>query len=308
MISLLPLPGELSLGYATRLMAVNLFAKPENFFRDLKKKFSSPKAYQALAAAAGIPVKEFFNWHTLISLSGCRPDVQTEIPPELRDDPVPYDLSLGLKGGKTFKNLIKNSRHYSWGFCQQCKVDDIKTYGCAYWHCDHQIPGVNVCIRHETPLMICAGEAVMSYPTIGDVPYMIPSDTLLQIANTPPLRMYRYVLERIMKSPDRNFWPPIWKLVRAYANKNYVRVAPVEKFSLLTHQRKISDDWLDGHLPFLSLQTVKLKFMKIEILNKHIPVNDFFQIQLCRAWPLGMGLLFLCYRPEYEAQLKEILL
>src|SRR5690606_31313428 len=37
-------------------------------------------------------------------------------------------------------------------FCKNCYIEDIRRYGEGYWHRMHQIPGVDVCIEHETNL------------------------------------------------------------------------------------------------------------------------------------------------------------
>jgi len=37
-------------------------------------------------------------------------------------------------------------------FCKDCYIEDIRRYGEGYWHRMHQIPGVDVCIEHETNL------------------------------------------------------------------------------------------------------------------------------------------------------------
>ncbi len=37
-------------------------------------------------------------------------------------------------------------------FCPKCHVEDEQKYGEAYWHRQHQIPGMLVCLKHETPL------------------------------------------------------------------------------------------------------------------------------------------------------------
>lgn len=36
--------------------------------------------------------------------------------------------------------------------CPQCMEEDIEIHGVAYWHLDHQYPGVLVCARHENQL------------------------------------------------------------------------------------------------------------------------------------------------------------
>lgn len=38
--------------------------------------------------------------------------------------------------------------------CLNCLHDDLKSYGFAYIHLSHQVPGVRVCARHRTPLIV----------------------------------------------------------------------------------------------------------------------------------------------------------
>ena len=37
-------------------------------------------------------------------------------------------------------------------FCPKCRTEEEKKYGEAYWHRQHQIPGMLVCLKHEIPL------------------------------------------------------------------------------------------------------------------------------------------------------------
>ena len=37
-------------------------------------------------------------------------------------------------------------------FCPECRVEDEQSYGEAYWHRQHQIPGMLTCLKHEAPL------------------------------------------------------------------------------------------------------------------------------------------------------------
>lgn len=38
-------------------------------------------------------------------------------------------------------------------FCIACVQDDIRQHGEAYWHRSHQLPGIQVCFRHNIPLL-----------------------------------------------------------------------------------------------------------------------------------------------------------
>ena len=37
-------------------------------------------------------------------------------------------------------------------FCPQCRVEEEQKYGEAYWHRQHQIPGMLACLKHKVPL------------------------------------------------------------------------------------------------------------------------------------------------------------
>lgn len=45
--------------------------------------------------------------------------------------------------------------HHPLRACPDCMEADVRTFGIAYWHLSHQIPGVLVCLRHGGPLLEC---------------------------------------------------------------------------------------------------------------------------------------------------------
>ncbi len=38
-------------------------------------------------------------------------------------------------------------------FCPKCRAEDEQKYGEAYWHRQHQIPGILLCLEHQIPLL-----------------------------------------------------------------------------------------------------------------------------------------------------------
>lgn len=40
-----------------------------------------------------------------------------------------------------------------WRLCGQCAHDDQKLHGVSYWHCDHQVPTVGLCHKHNEKLV-----------------------------------------------------------------------------------------------------------------------------------------------------------
>ncbi|MCL6598517.1 MAG: TnsD family transposase [Alicyclobacillus macrosporangiidus] len=53
--------------------------------------------------------------------------------------------TLGMTG-----TLLRNVRYLR--FCPECFRRDLETYGEAYWHRGHQVPGVSVCPKHRVML------------------------------------------------------------------------------------------------------------------------------------------------------------
>lgn len=47
---------------------------------------------------------------------------------------------------------LSNSQPHVWRICGDCIAQDLKTFGVAYWHRTHQLPGVAVCPVHGEQL------------------------------------------------------------------------------------------------------------------------------------------------------------
>lgn len=76
--------------------------------------------------------------------------------------------------------------------CPQCMEEDINTQGAAYWHLDHQYPGVLVCTLHGSPLWesylkrIWAGRFTWCLP---DLDQLIAPNAGLNSGLQPALRL-----------------------------------------------------------------------------------------------------------------------
>jgi hypothetical protein len=46
-------------------------------------------------------------------------------------------------------STFREKEHLKIKYCAKCVEDDVKKYGVAYWHCIHQIPGVDACCKHK---------------------------------------------------------------------------------------------------------------------------------------------------------------
>ena len=57
--------------------------------------------------------------------------------------------SISISGAAKISDKERNT---VLKFCPKCYLKDEKKYGEAYWHRQHQIPGMQVCLNHKIPL------------------------------------------------------------------------------------------------------------------------------------------------------------
>lgn len=82
-------------------------------------------------------------------------------------------------GSHKFKLGLLTSRfraHHPLKFCRSCVELDAEAEGAAYWHLEHQYPGVWVCSRHQLPLE----EAAVKANGVGRHLWFLPADMAIQ--------------------------------------------------------------------------------------------------------------------------------
>lgn len=90
-----------------------------------------------LAQLYEFDVEYFVNNHTLIPITKY---VEVRSTADKKID----DRSLRILGGKTLK--------HRGCFCEECVKEDINYLGFSFWRRSHQLPGVDWCLKHQTPL------------------------------------------------------------------------------------------------------------------------------------------------------------
>lgn len=88
--------------------------------------------------------------HTLLSFYRAFIPVRecSQIIESMREDSVVHSkLRLGISGSR-FR------AHHPLKACQMCMTADMQLSGWAYWHMEHQYPGVWTCIQHSQPLLV----------------------------------------------------------------------------------------------------------------------------------------------------------
>ncbi len=82
-------------------------------------------------------------------------------------------------GSLKFKLGLLTSRfraHHPLKYCRSCVEVDAEAEGSAYWHLEHQYPGVWVCSRHQLPLE----EAAVKANGVGRHLWFLPADMAIQ--------------------------------------------------------------------------------------------------------------------------------
>src|SRR5690606_1703919 len=99
-------------------------------------------------------------------------------------------------------------------FCPLCRIEDIERFGSPYWHREHQVAGAYLCLRHDSPLRLCAPDAMETQPTPFDVDSVDVPAGLLEACMSPVIKRYHDLCARLL-SPGRSqgSWPRVTNTV-----------------------------------------------------------------------------------------------
>lgn len=153
------LPDEFCHGYTGRLGAINLQPNHISIIRELRCYFNQHDAPEAflLASASGISIQQFVKQHTLLPLMRA----------VTRTHP---NIANGDPSNPTIIEWFTKRKIKSKAFlCPACVEEDSRLTGFSYWRRPHQLPGVDWCLIHRTPL---------HYATSKDAFYDTPNYTL----------------------------------------------------------------------------------------------------------------------------------
>ncbi|MGB7399039.1 TnsD family Tn7-like transposition protein [Castellaniella sp.] len=147
-----PLPGEL-LGSALR-RAVRDSGLPEGRFLAaiLGHRGTVPAVMTReprIAQAFGMSLRKLLHGHTLLpyAVTFMEPNIRTAVLNALFDVGAGVGTSPAVAQSSTkFKSYLQ--------FCPGCVHSDERRYGVAYWHREHQLPGVVLCLHHGEGLWV----------------------------------------------------------------------------------------------------------------------------------------------------------
>jgi len=102
--------------------------------------------------------------------------------------------------------------------CPKCVVRDRNTYSVAYWHRDHQIPGVWLCSKHNLPLLV----STLKSSGIARFSWLLPDQSKLSPINKPfPIEHLKSLSEisiGITNLPPGTYFNPL-HVLQAYIHK-----------------------------------------------------------------------------------------
>lgn len=109
---------------------------------------SLPSFLRELCSFSGMTIESLINQHTLIPYYRhfCRPETFKNILIDISvGDTSSSYTKLSLVAGRVIDSPTLN-------YCPECAKKDIQEMGIAYWHIEHQLPGVSVCNHHRLHL------------------------------------------------------------------------------------------------------------------------------------------------------------
>jgi hypothetical protein len=99
--------------------------------------------------------------------------------------------------------------HHPLKACRPCIHDDALTHGWAYWHLEHQYPGVWVCAKHDTPLQESALKSsgverfLWHLPSVG---VLRPAQFSLSASQIEPPRALSAKILALVQREQPNGW------------------------------------------------------------------------------------------------------
>lgn len=206
-----PFPDELGLTHLYRLWAVNdlhglTFGSLAKAFvtrtKDVRRDgFQLPWTplyiHQIVSHLSGMPEQEYRARHTLMALDKNWRATHTHTPVKhskidvyafkpFQSDSIASDPPLRL--------------------CLQCREEDLYLHRMTYWHRQHHIAGLDICLKHRLPLHRLDWQHAHSASNPASLQGVLPSDSLIQANIDPLLQRYFEVARHILENPA----PPLY--------------------------------------------------------------------------------------------------
>jgi len=140
------MPDEYWIGYLGRLLMVNSI-------RHIRDFGSINKFLNSLLSEK---YSDYLNYHLFLKIA-CISQTKVEILVQ-QHSLIPFLRQANIKIRRPsnwhgeYKALACRFIKKDVYFCESCITEDINNYGVTYWRTSHQLPGINWCLKHKSPL------------------------------------------------------------------------------------------------------------------------------------------------------------
>ena len=191
-----PFPDELALGHLYRLIRLNDTYQANkstnqsqlaNWIANMRPKVTPAHHRRVpinhmLANSLGVSVASYRYNHSLCFFGSRWRHLSSQDPK--------VDIKLGAFSLPTFSKLAPGNES-PYKLCRLCRQEDITAYGMTYWHRIHQVPGIDICPHHLTPLQHHTERDVINNPNPFALNGPLVAAELVQAAHHPILERYR---------------------------------------------------------------------------------------------------------------------
>lgn len=255
------LPDEFCRGYKGRLQAINLHASPTDIIRHLRMHLNlhtEPEAV-VLANASGLRPEAFIKQHTLL--------------PFFRAVAIQY--SHVKHGDPASPAVIKHTAMKSAAqgafLCPDCIAEDRNFWGISYWRRTHQLPGIDWCLKHRTPLHVAPSIKAFDFlpGDIAEEAYPLPNGTLF--LENAALQRYAEIAAGLLEF-DQPLSPLVTGLVLMKRATNIGLPLSIQnKRPLLSYTilEQLPHLWLFAHYPMLQNKAPERIHRALEIATQH---------------------------------------
>lgn len=244
------MPDEFILGYLGRIGAVNGFSTETKTRTALGKWFkanteSSSRATltEQLAYASRIDIRSLVRHHTLIPAFRA---VASYCSDHLHGDPRDHGL-LSAHGPRQMRNEVQ--------MCRECIEEDLNYLGFSFWRRSHQLPGIDWCQKHMTPLM-----GIVKQFVFFEQPHVIQENHQLApygledaIEQNAIIRKYSELIQVALDFQGPIAPQSITQLLAEKAREKGLRTSPLGKRPVLSDLalQHLPERWITKHFPSL---------------------------------------------------------
>src|SRR5690606_28941031 len=167
MIKFANFPHEFITAHLSRLSAVNGFSNTASLIRQQGHN-TLQNFHRILATTCGMAAEEYLHDHTLTHLRSLGPATASQSKMAHRHV---HDSATSTRSILT---------RMPCKFCLLCRDEDTERFGSPYWHREHQVAGIYLCPHHDSPLRLCAPDAMDVHPTPREVDCIDVPERLLE--------------------------------------------------------------------------------------------------------------------------------